>query len=406
MMLRVAIILGISLVLWCGYSPRAHAQEPVKIALTGPTKFDEFNTVGHCDLTARLDNIAISLPLTPPGTTAQLIVYGPEGDRPGSGRSLLAALTDYLISMRGVETNRIKAIYGGRNSDLHEPRIQLWLIPDNTLPPEPEKYETNIDTFKGMFSEHNLGDDVGFYYEPEMGPGIGTSDDASFADMLHQRKNTVGYIVAYNGEDATPGAWRRVAETKVEHLKNFKLDASRFKIIFGGRKAETKVQLWILPKDEPPPVRDAGRELPPTKAIKSAESNAYILGQADNADRLFARLRDVLRNDKKLRAFVVVRLPLPPSTEVESEVNEEEDDPAPVELEQSEPVHLTTMVEKWRFDLTTTYKIRHDRIIVIVLPGKDYDSDSLELWFVPKGQPLPDPTKEEGEDPEPAPKVD
>jgi hypothetical protein len=38
-----------------------------------------------------------------------------------------------------------------------------------------------------------------------MGPGIGTTTSASFADMLHEQKDAVGYIVVYSAKDAAPG---------------------------------------------------------------------------------------------------------------------------------------------------------------------------------------------------------
>ncbi|HEU0251483.1 MAG TPA: hypothetical protein VFR12_00540, partial [Pyrinomonadaceae bacterium] len=64
---------------------------------------------------------------------------------------------------------------------------------------------------------------------------------------------------------------------------------------------------------------------------------------------------------------------------------------------------LTKLVEKWRVDLTTTHKIRNDRIIILFLPGTETNANSINVRFVPKGQPLPDPNEEEEEE---APEVD
>ena len=401
---RVAIIFSILLILACGYSFELRAQSRPAPATT-PTKFDEFGAVGHCDMGARLDNFAIQLSSTP-GATAQLIVYGP--DRGSAGKDLIKILTDYLHQIRGIAADQIKGTYGGRNSDLAQPRVQLWIVPENNLPVEPEKFENNIATFKGLFHESTIYDDFGVWYEfPDaMGPGIGRSIDASFADILHTQTNSVGYIVAYNGPDSLPGAWRRHADKSIERLKRFDIDQGRLKVIFAGNRDESKVQLWVLPKVAPPPVAEAGRESMPKQVITAGRLSADYLSYKEHETLSFKIVADVLKIDKSMRAFMVVRLdPPPPPPDQEQETVEEEaadEEPASVipESEVPENPDLTKLVEKWRSELTTIHKIRNDRIIVIFLPGTQSSSNAIDVWFVPKGQPLPDPNKEEEEDDE------
>ena len=384
-MKRVAIILGVLLALWAG---TAEAQ----------TKVDEFGRVGHCDVGARLDNVAIQFQAAR-DSTLQIVVYGPPGEKYGSGKQMLEYLTDYLVNSRGIDPEKIKQVYGGRNSDLHEPRIQLWLVPEDAVAPEPEKFENNLTTFKGMFAERELYEDFGVYYEYEgMGPGIGNTSHASFADMLTQQKNTVGYIVVYNTEDSLPGSWRRSADTELEFFKEYNVDPGRFKIIYGGKQKESKIQLWLLPKDAPPPVADAGRESFPKTATLAGDLDGYYLKTEEFEARSFKILSDVLRTDKNTRAFVAVWLDAPPPPE--SEATEQEAKPAPREPEpdpDSGPADLTKIVEKWRTELTATHKIRNDRFIVIFLPGTESNSNSIRVWFVPKGAALPDPNKVEEE---------
>jgi hypothetical protein len=43
-------------------------------------------------------------------------------------------------------------------------------------------------------------------------------------------------------------------------FKQFNVEPSRFKLIFGGQQKETRVQYWILPNNAPPPVADAATE--------------------------------------------------------------------------------------------------------------------------------------------------
>src|SRR5690349_6303508 len=147
MRLRVAIlvtILAVALTLSAG-AHRVSADTPAI------QKFDEFGALGHCTLTAHLDNFAIQLEAMPK-PTGYIVSYGPEGEGPGSGRVQLPRLKDYMVNARGLVDGRIKTLYGGRNDVLTEPRIQLWIVPAGETF-RPEKLETDIDTFKGMFYE-------------------------------------------------------------------------------------------------------------------------------------------------------------------------------------------------------------------------------------------------------------
>ncbi|SRR5258708_3893146 len=94
--------------------------------------------------------------------------------------------------------------------------------------------------------------------------------------MLKQEKQAVGYIVAYNGAEATPGAWSLVAKNELEALKNYGVEF---------------LEAWIVLEGIPLPDPDAPSEeetvggnpaeasnkiseqsSPPTSAIDSAKS--------------------------------------------------------------------------------------------------------------------------------------
>lgn len=398
---RVAAILGFSaaLLLCCGYSPRVSAQAPAK-AQAVAAKFDEFGALGHCDLTARLDNLAIAIENTR-GSKAHIISYAP----PGLGERFLELLKDYLVNSRGLLPGRIKTIYGGRNTDLTQPKFELWIVPRNAAPPEPQKHETNVETFKGLFTDDPAWDHLDIQGEDVMGPGIGRTTDASFADILNQQKNAVGYLIVYSGEDAVPGASRRIAQYQIDYLKGFNLEPSRVNVIFGGHQKETRLQLWILPKEAPPPVRDAGPELPLARTVKAGDFYAYDLGDPKNETDVFTRLKEILSAEKTLRAFLVVRLESPNSHE--TLIDEEPESPGVPEtstselIEQREPTDLTKLVEKWRMELANKHKIGPDRLIVLFTTAEEFDSNHISLWIVPKGQPLPDPHEEEEPQPQP-----
>ena len=379
MMPGVAAILRFSaaLLLWCGFSLTVNAQLPALDARTGSTKFDEFGFIRHCDLTARLDNLAIFVQETP-GSEAHIIFYGP----PGAEEEPLTFLKDYLVNSRGLVANRIKTTYGGRNSDLKLPKTELWLVPRNAIPPEPQQHEPpNLEKFKGLLDEDRAWDYLDLQVEDEMGPGIGPTTYASFADILNHQNNAVGYVVVYSGEDATPGAWRRIAQDQVDYLKKFNVDPARVKTIFGGNQKKTSRQLWILPKDAPPPVRDAGPEVPLAKTVKfDHDFYADILGDRQNEAKIFARLKEILTAQKSVGAFVAVRLATFDETPFEGEPR---------------PADLKKVVKKWRTRLANTHKIFADRFVVLFTTAPDSQSSHLRIWIVPKGQPLPDPHEEE-----------
>lgn len=380
-------------------------------------KFDEFGALGHCDLTARLDNFAIQLENTPNGI-GYIVSYGPEGEGPGSGRSQLPRLKDYLVNTRGITDRRIKTIYGGRNQVLTEPKIELWILPVG-MPLEPYKYETNIDTFKGMFYEQKTDDFIDVYYEDaegeDMGPGIGLPVDASFADMLQQQKKAIPYIVVYNGEAAVPGSARRLAARQLEALKTYKVDVSRIKTIFGGVRKKTALQLWITGPNDPPPVADAGAEPPPKKNAQITSQADYTMGDPRNERAAFNRMLEVLREQPTVKAVVIITFPGPPEPEPEAQsttpmvvepfpTEPAEAAAAPVE-EEKPPADLPKLVEKWREELIKTHKINPDRFVVLFFTSQDAFGNYLDLWIVPPGQPFPDPNADEKKEDEEALKI-
>src|ERR687895_424601 len=144
---RPAILILCIAFLLC--APASHAAPAVTQV------FDEFGAVNHCDLGARLDNFAIQLMETP-GSTGYIVSYGPDIEGPGSGRFWPVLMKDYLINSRGLPGRRIKTIYAGRNLVLTEPKTQLWIALAGAPALRPRKYETDIATFKGLFSENEV----------------------------------------------------------------------------------------------------------------------------------------------------------------------------------------------------------------------------------------------------------
>jgi hypothetical protein len=369
-------------------------------------KFDEFSQAGHCDLTARLDNFAIQLQHEA-DAMGHIVAYGPEGEGFRTGRFYLELLKEYLLNTRGVAERRINTIYAGRNKDLHEPKIELWISPPGVSAPEPPRFETNIDSFKGRFTTEQASDYVGILWEgeEEMGPGLGLTTDAAVADMMQQQTKAIAYIVTYNGEDAVPGSSRRLAARRLEALKEHKVDVSRVKTIFGGVRKKTEIEIWITAPGDPPPVKDAGPEPPPSKNAELTNQDDGTMGNPENERIVFNRVLEVLRDQPTVKIVAIVELQIKepePEPEAESTPNEvsappvEQSEPVAVEEADRPPADLPKMVQKWREELINTYKIRPDRVIVLFTTGDT--GNYIMLWAMPPGQPLPDPNADEEEE--------
>lgn len=375
------------------------------------TLFDEYGRIGGCDQGARLDNLVISVQ-NDPTLDAYVLAYGPEGEIWGSGRSQLNLIKDYLVNSRGLPEGRVKMIYGGRNLDLKEPKIELWLAPHGAAPPEPQHFETSIETFKGKFAEQEGWDSFYLNLEGEApGPPVGDVTLASLADMLTQQKHSQAYVVAYNGRDAVPGAWRRVAERRVEALKQAGVNSERIQIVYGGSMKDTTVQFWVLPQNAPPPVKDAGPEPLPQKAVQMGIFTDYELASLENQQTAVNELIKVLRLDEKLRVCMIVRLESPVAHDEEGPVNELQtaglgtsapNQEQPVEEPAgliNQPADIPTLIQKWTIDLAAK-KIPSDRIAILFVPSREFETSLVEMWIVPAGLPLPDPFAEEPEQPE------
>ncbi len=361
------------------------AQSPVPHDLEGRL-FDEYGNIRSGDHCARLDNFAIQLQNTPEDY-GYVVVYAPES----ASKRIFDNITGYLVKTRGLPRDRIKTYHAGYNDPFTEPRVQLWIVPEGAEAPKPKKRKVNLAGFKGMLAEYQRGDHielVGPEIDPAedlgVGPPVGNVTFAAFDDVLKAQKHSVAHVVAFNGVDALPGTWRRVAESTVEHLKRSGFEAGRFKIAYGGQSKVTKVQLWILPPGETPPVKDPGSEPAPAKAIQVGEVDHGMLGYAQNELAVFNRLLMVLRENPDLRACLIVRMkvPVPEDQDAGPEV-----DPTPNEPELAD---LPKLVERWKSDLSAKHKIRPDRVVVLFANAQEYHMPFIEVWVVPPGQQLPD----------------
>ena len=142
---------GLSLLLCASGASAQISPKPLDAA----AKFDEYGSIGGCDHSARLDNLAIQLQ-NDPAIKAQVIYYGPER----SGEYTQLIIRDYLINNRGIDAGRLEFIYAGPNDDLKEPRVELWVAPLEASPPALATYKNDGDTFTGLFDDSPSWDSI------------------------------------------------------------------------------------------------------------------------------------------------------------------------------------------------------------------------------------------------------
>jgi hypothetical protein len=100
---------------------------------------------------------------------------------------------------------------------------------------------------------------------------------------------------------------------------------------------------------------------------------------------------------------LIVRYSVPPDDESQEEETSTSSDetesysesPAPEIV----PADIPTVVENWRRLLQAKYKIGDNRFVTSHTINRDYEGTRLQVWLVPKDQPLPDPDAEQEDGP-------
>lgn len=386
--MRRLIILALMYLLLTSHSSYSLANSttylhPSQDSKPSARNFDSFGTIGYEDLSARLDNFVISLQ-NEPDADGYVISYGPQGEGSGTGNCLLRNSEIYL-SNRGIAPERIRTIYGGRFEKLTDTLTELWIVPHGAEVPEPRQYKNNIDTISGKFDEYAAWEG----FEESEGPSSGDVTLAAFADALTQQSKTVACIVAYSSNGAVPGIWRRIAKREAEALERYGVKADRVKIIFGGTVKRDQnedpeivsVQLWILPPDAPAPITQAEPESAPKEAVEIGYYNNPLLKYPKDERSTFEGFADVLRANKKLGICFIVH---PGTGEREADEYKQPDEPPDIDV--------LLLVEKWKSELVEKCGIAEEQIVIIRAATDETYSGTIDVWIVPPGASLPDPS--------------
>lgn len=93
---------------------------------------DNYPPLKYDDEKARLDNFAIQLQ-NDPSAKGYIIVYGGPRTNAADKQKRLKRATDYLISARGIDANRLVTLEGAAPRD--QPTTELWVVPLGAEPP-------------------------------------------------------------------------------------------------------------------------------------------------------------------------------------------------------------------------------------------------------------------------------
>lgn len=231
---------------------------------------DQFGRIPNEDIMARLDSFGYKL-LSNPGTTGYVVTYGPAGDGSGTAESINQLIVEYMVTDQGLPLSLLKTVNGGRFSSVSESQTELWLLSPGAVLPKFSDFGNPASEASGKIAEIGT---YGCSESENIARPIFDTSLAGFADAVRVQPAMQPYIVGYQGRNASPGEWRRLAEEKLQTLSSLKVDQERVKLLFGGDLKEgashyegAKVELWLLPPEAPSPVIGSLREELPDKPI-------------------------------------------------------------------------------------------------------------------------------------------
>jgi hypothetical protein len=201
---------------------------------------------------------------------------------------------------------------------------------------------------------------------------------------LQDRPSAKGYVVAYGVPNRFPG-WpsRRANQVRSYLIKARGLDPSRVEVVYGGYRDEVLYQLWVVEPGAPSPVPPfdfaaaLAREKTPFLfdrfewfALSGAGSDIEdgYTGYLDEKGRYEAFVL-ALRSDPSLRGYVIAY--------------------ATRRARRGTDGRIASRVKR---DIVTAHAIGPQRITARA-GGHRRPKQTVELWLVPPGSPLPKPTR-------------
>lgn len=386
---------------------------------TAAEKIDEFGRVGHCDLTARLDNLAIELQ-NDPGSRGLLVGYDAAKGREGYAAQRVMVERRYLVDSRGISADRVVAVHAGRKEGAETPVTELWLLPEGAPPPVPVPDAATPGGFGGKLGVYNTDENT-FREMVEMGVSYPAVMLSELAERLKQQPDAEGYLVVFTPKESAPGAWRRIARRDELLLqKDHGIEPGRLKFVNGGPSDGefAEVEVWVAPKGAPPPVAAHAEEgKKPAGAYRLNALDFYGTPDAD-ADRwVLENIAEVLRENPRAQVYLVAREPAAP---IEAPEEETAADPTERQPEQTEPEPAATpqegdegkadgnegdaeeeeaeeesiltveLAERWKAALAEKYGVSAGRVVVVQGRPRQWSVGRLLTWVVPDKVQPPD----------------
>ena len=118
-------------------------------------KIDEINNYNWEDLMLRLDFCAVLLQ-NEPAASAYIIVYDGQRSRRGEVQGWMHCIKNYLVKLRGMDSNRIRIVNGGYRGNK---AVEMWLVtPADSLPKaRPTIKPKDVKFRKGRLKKKNWG---------------------------------------------------------------------------------------------------------------------------------------------------------------------------------------------------------------------------------------------------------
>jgi hypothetical protein len=210
--------------------------------------FDEFGKSCREDFQVRIDSFHNELNNNPK-STGYAIFYG--------SKTLEARNLSYFQILSIYPKERKLPIQTVRGANQKEEKTQFWIIPAGAELPKvtadffsteitkPTLFDSVWADFHRFYGELNIYDlgflDLGCDFPP---------NQTEFAKILGSNPNLNGRLVIFNSNKNRAD---RVAKFAVNELtKTYKVSPKRLTTTYGGKRSETTIEFWLVPKKKNP----------------------------------------------------------------------------------------------------------------------------------------------------------
>lgn len=224
---------------------------------------DEFGRACSEDLMARMDNFFIQLNNNP-DAQGFILFYG-ASDAEGRNLKFVNYMTRFY-PIRRFDGSRLTTVRGESRA---EQLVQFWIVPRGATPPKPEKpFIPDRYTRTTLFDRSWIGFqrwsggleiyDDGFF---DLGCNFSPNERA-FANILKANSNLHAYLMIYTETDKKSVYGLRLASFALnQFVKEYRVERSRVRAVYGGKRKKAEIEFWFVPKGEQSPPRTSDLHL-------------------------------------------------------------------------------------------------------------------------------------------------